>query len=228
MVVVSRYESGLDNSATLDGTDGQADSAAAWYDYGPLTFNATTHRTGFYDVGNTAMHAFDSAALAELAVILGKPTEAAKFKDRHARVALAIQRKLWDNTTSSFVQLITDGPAAGRFYRRWSMTSLYPLAARAATDAQAIALVTQYLVNQTRFCVQPLPPDVSEVNVSGLCTFGSTSIAADDPAFREQMYATSSLFGTLCPAILGGDAVASNVLVSLPSCSHLAYHVFER
>lgn len=27
----ARYESGLDNSPTLDGTDGQLDSAAAWY-----------------------------------------------------------------------------------------------------------------------------------------------------------------------------------------------------
>ena len=68
------------------------------------------------------------------------------------------------------------------------MTSLYPLAAKAATDEQAVALVTQYLTNPEKFCVQSLPGDVTEVNVTGPCTFGSTSIAADDPAFKEQMY----------------------------------------
>ena len=184
----ARYESGLDNSPTLDGTDGQSDSAESWYDFGPLTFNATTHRTGFYDVGNTALHAFDCAALSELADVLGRPADVAKYNERHLRVAAAIQSRLWDNVTNSFVQLITDGPAAGQFYRRWSMTSLYPLAAKAATDEQAVALVTQYLINPDKFCVQRLPDDVTEVNITGPCTFGSTSIAVDDPAFKEQMY----------------------------------------
>ena len=106
----ARYESGLDNSPTLDGTDGQSDSASAWYDFGPLTFNATTHRTGFYDVGNTALHAFDCAALSELAGVLGRPADVAKYNERHLRVAAAIQSRLWDNVTNSFVQLISEGP----------------------------------------------------------------------------------------------------------------------
>ena len=37
-------------------------------------------------------------------------------------------------------------------------------------------------------CLFQLPGDVSAVNTSGPCTFGSTSITADDPAFGEQMY----------------------------------------
>lgn len=120
--------------------------------------------------------------------MLGRDEDVAMYNARHARVAKAIQLKLWDNVTNSFAQLITDGAAGGQFYRRWSMTSLYPLAAKAATDEQAVALVTQYLLNPAKFCVQPLPDDVTAVNVTGPCTFGSTSIAADDPAFKEQMY----------------------------------------
>ena len=52
---------------------------------GPLTFNATTHRSGFYDVGMTSLHAFDSAALAQIAAALGKAPDAGRFRERAAR-----------------------------------------------------------------------------------------------------------------------------------------------
>jgi hypothetical protein len=111
------------------------------------------------------------------------------FLERHTRVAAAIQTKLWDNVTHSFAQLITDGPSAGQFYRHPSFTTLYPLVAKATTDEQATLLVEKFLTNTDKLCVQQLPDGVSKMNTSeGFCWFGATSIAVDDPAFKEQKY----------------------------------------
>lgn len=159
------------------------------YDYGPLTFNATTGRANFHDVGMSALYAMDCKAIAQLAAHLDRPADASKFMSRYERVAKAIGERLWDNSSSAFTNRISEGPAEGRFYRRWSLTSFYPLLARAATDQQAEALVQRYLLSPQKFAVQRPPTDPGSVpSNESRPLFGSSSCTVDDPAFEEQFY----------------------------------------
>ena len=85
-------------------------------------------------------------------------------------MASAIQSRLWDNATSQFAQLISDGPSAGQFYRRPSFTTLYPLLAHAATDEQATLLVRKFLTDPRKLCVRNVPDDVTKINTTdGTC-----------------------------------------------------------
>jgi putative isomerase len=70
------------------------------------------------------------------------------------------------------------------FSTKISPTSFYPLMANASTDAQATAMVTHWLTNKSRFCINPN----YETENEGRCYWGLPSISADDPTFPPLGY----------------------------------------
>lgn len=78
--------------------------------------------------------------------------------------------------------------------RRISPTSFYALGARAATDEQAIQLITGWMLNRNRFCVAPAGDFVGN---SDECYWGLPSIAASDPAFPPLGYWRGYVWGPM-------------------------------
>jgi hypothetical protein len=69
----------------------------------------------------------------------------------------------------------------GQFSRRLSPTNFYPLLARAATPAQAQAMIQKHLLNPQEFWGRWIIP----------------SIARDDPAFADQDYWRGRIWGPM-------------------------------
>ena len=148
----AKYESGLDNSPM--------------YDDAP--FDAKTGQMLVADVGLTSLYVADCDALAEIAAVLGRPSDEQELKNRAERYRTRLQA-LWDGKTGIFMNrnLVT-----GRFISRLSPTNFYPLLARAATARQADRMVREHLLNPDEFWGDWVIP----------------SVARSDPAFRDQEY----------------------------------------
>lgn len=131
-----------------------------------------------YDVGQSAAIAAECEALAAIASILGKTADAAMLRARQATLGQLIVDKMWLPRLSVFSNLLANGTA----YPRISPTSFYPMLAGVATDAQATAMVGEWLIRKDRFCVPPDPTAWPFSNRSG-CYWGVPSISADDPAY---------------------------------------------
>ena len=157
----AKYESGLDNSPM--------------YDDAP--FDAQSHQMHLADVGLMSLYVADSDALAEIADVLGRSTEAKELRDRtsHYRAAL---RTLWDEKTGIFLNKNLD---TGKFSARISPTNFYPLLAKAATPEQADRMVKEHLLNPAEFWGDWVIP----------------SIARSDPAFRDQEYWRGRVWGPM-------------------------------
>lgn len=162
----ARYESGLDNSPMYDGDD--------FYD-------PNTKHMQLYDVGMTSMFISEALALVELAQALGRP-ESIMLAQRAANMSSLLSAHLWDEVGGIF----TNKFANNTFYRRVSPTSFYAMLTNAPTDAQAEAMMADYLMNRSRFCVNA-SGDPSNNNPDG-CYWGLPSISADDPAFPSLGY----------------------------------------
>ncbi|MDB5241751.1 MAG: hypothetical protein JWP57_2376 [Spirosoma sp.] len=146
------YESGLDNSPMYDG----------------VPFNPTTNQLQLADVGLTSLYVADCKALAELARIMNRTTEAAELKHRADSYSKALQT-LWHEETGIFLNRRTD---TGQFNKRLSPTLFYPLLAGVATPQQARRMVNEHLLNPKEFWGEWVLP----------------SVARNDSAFREQNY----------------------------------------
>jgi len=160
----ARFESGLDNSPMYDDWPG----------------DFVDGRMQLYDVGTSSLHAMDSAALAELAKILGRP-EAARLSAQAERLTARIVEHLWDDVSGAYVNRFRNGS----FHRRVSPTSFYALLTGGPSDEQAAAMVTGWLTNKTRFCVSPTGDSAGN---SDTCYWGLPSISADDRAFPALGY----------------------------------------
>lgn len=170
----ARWESGLDNSPMYDGE---------FFD------NVSTHLMQLYDVGMTSMLVLDAYALAELADVIARP-EGAMLRARGGNLANKTRAVLWDEEG----QIFTNRFPNGTFYRRISPTSFYPMLARAATDSQAEAMVSGWLLNASRFCISP-GGDFS--GNSDSCYWGLPSISAADLAYPPLGYWRGYIWGPM-------------------------------
>ena len=170
----ARYESGLDNSPMYDGE----------------LFDAASHKMRLYDVGMSSLVAMEAQALADLARLLGRAADAAAL-DARAAALRARLAALWDPAARAFANQF---PGNGTFSPRISPTSFYPLLARAATDAQAAAVVEHWLLRPDRFCVAP---DGAFTGNRPECWWGLPSIAASDPAYPPLGYWRGYVWGPM-------------------------------
>lgn len=104
-----------------------------------------------YDVGQSAAMAAECEALAVLADLVNRSTDAALLRARHAEMASLIAAHVWDPALGIFTNLLANGTR----YPRISPTSFYPMLAGVATDAQAEQMVSVWLTDRSRFCVPP-------------------------------------------------------------------------
>ena len=155
------YESGLDNSPMYDGA----------------VYDPKSHLLEIADVGLMSLYIADCDALAQIADVLGKPAEARELRDRSARYRASLAT-LWSEQDGIFLNkdLVT-----GEFSRRLSPTNFYPLLARAATPAQAQAMIQKHLLNPKEFWGRWVIP----------------AIARDDPAFADQDYWRGRIWGPM-------------------------------
>ena len=169
----ARFESGLDNSPM--------------YDFN--SFSNLTHHMQLADVGASSLFVAEADALAALATAVNRSADAALLAGRAAAVRAFISAQLWDEQQGAFVNTFPNGTHS----RRVSPTSFYALAARAASDAQAARMATEWALNSTRFCLSQQWPE----GVSDDCYWGLPSISADDPAFPALGYWRGYVWGPM-------------------------------
>ena len=105
-----------------------------------------------YDVGFASMVAMEAEALAQLAPLVGRGDDVVtRLTQRAATQRALIASHLWDEEGGIFTNRFWNGS----FYRRISPTSFYAMLAKAPTDAQAAAMVTNWLLSPEHFCVAP-------------------------------------------------------------------------
>lgn len=145
-----------------------------------------------YDVGMSSMFAQDCYALANLSALIDRPAaQTAKLRARGDGMASLIKQHLWDDATGNFVNKWS---ANASFYPRITPTSFYALQAHAASDAQADRMATEWLLNESRFC---LTRDGSYDGNSETCYWGLPSIQASDPAFPPLGYWRGYIWGPM-------------------------------
>ena len=169
----ARFESGLDNSPMYDGE----------------FWSNATHHMQLADVGASSLFVAEADALAALAAAVNRSADAAPLAARAAAVRAFISSQLWDEQQGAFVNTFPNGTHS----RRVSPTSFYALAARAATDAQAARMATEWALNASRFCLSPQWP----AGVSDDCFWGLPSISADDAAFPALGYWRGYVWGPM-------------------------------
>lgn len=171
----ARLESGLDNSPMYDGE----------------FFNKTSQLMQLYDVGMASMFTQEAKSLAALATIIGRPSEQVKMlTERADSMRKLIAANLWDPVGGIF----TNKFANGSFYRRISPTSFYALMADAATDEQAGAMATNWLMSPEHFCVAPNGDFAGNKDT---CYWGLPSIQAGDQAFPALGYWRGYVWGPM-------------------------------
>jgi glycogen debranching enzyme len=146
------YESGMDDSPMYEG----------------VPFNRDKSTLELQDVGLTSLVIADSEALAEMADVLGRATEAGELRGRAGMLRNRMAR-LWDDGTGLFLNRRTD---TGELSRRLSPTLFYPLLADAASPSRARRMVDEHLLNPDEFWGEWILP----------------SIARSDPSFPIQRY----------------------------------------
>lgn len=156
-----RYEQ-ADNGVVYDcpGSDpvsGQPDGPGC-----DAIFNRSTCKLTAYNVGQTSMVMMELQALADLADVIARP-EAKELRAAGETLKRQTQQ-LWDNKYGVFVSRFASGACPANltlcdnsdgFYRRISPTSVWPMLAGAATDAQASTMMLQWMQNSSRFCISP-------------------------------------------------------------------------
>ena len=146
-------------------------------------WNETLELMQLYDVGQSSAIVWECEALGVIATLLEKPSDSSKLKKRGEEMASLIAAHMW---LPSPVNIFTNVMLNGTAYPRFSPTSFYPMLAGIASDAQATALITDWLTNADKFCVPrsasaaAWPPKNATV---GKCYWGLPSISADDPVY---------------------------------------------
>jgi neutral trehalase len=154
-------ESGLDNSPMYDDT----------------TFDTKRHLLEFADVGLMSMYIADCDALAKIAGVLEKPSDAKELGERSERYRAKLAT-LWSEDKGIF---LNKDLHSGEFSMRLSPANFYPLLAKAATPEQARTMVERHLLNPKEFWGEWVIP----------------SIARDDKAFADQNYWRGRIWGPM-------------------------------
>jgi hypothetical protein len=146
------YESGMDDSPMYDG----------------VPFNPAKNTLELQDVGLTSLVIADSEALAEMAAVLGRKTEARELSERAATLRKSMQR-LWDEATGLYLNHRTDTDQPSY---RLSPTLFYPLLAEVPKAEHAGRMVDEHLLDPEEFWGHWVLP----------------SVARNDPDFPRQRY----------------------------------------
>lgn len=154
-------ESGLDNSPMYDSS----------------VYDPQTHLLEYADVGLMSMYIADCNALAQIAEILDKTSEARELKDRATRYRARLAT-LWNPAAGIF---LNKDLHTGKFNTRLSPTNFYPMLAHAATPDQARMMIQRHLLNPNEFWGEWVIP----------------SIERDDPAFHDQNYWRGRIWGPM-------------------------------
>ncbi len=157
--ICAKYESGLDNSPMFD----------------EVTFNKETNTFELTDVTLNSYYAMDCEALASMATLLGKPTDAERYSREADTMRNRIDATLWDAEHELYANRHWDG----RFSTRWSPTSFFPLIAGIADPARARRMVERHLLNEAEFWGPYVIP----------------AIARSDPAFADNDYWRGRIWG---------------------------------
>jgi putative isomerase len=157
----AKFESGLDNSPMYD----------------DAVYDAASHQMQLADVGLMSMYIADCNALATIADVLGKHSDAGELRGRAAKYQASLAT-LWDEEAGIF---LNKDLRTGSFSSRLSPTNFYPLLARAATVQQADRMIRDHLSNPKEFWGTWVIP----------------SIARDDPAFADQNYWRGRIWGPM-------------------------------
>lgn len=110
----------------------------------------------------------DQMKLAEMADILGKKSDAAKWRAKAAATAELIRSKMWDDRDGRFYDLL---PAAGEMIRVMTPAIFWPMFAGIATKEQAARIAGQLKDPQTLWTQYPMP-----------------CVARNDPTYRPTDY----------------------------------------
>jgi len=145
--------------------------------YDDTTWNEQAHVLEFADVGLMSMYIADCDALASIADTLQRPDDAKDLRDRSARYREKLAT-LWSADKGIF---LNKDLHTGKFSMRLSPTNFYPLMAHAATQEQAKRMVEEHLLNPREFWGE----------------WVISSIARDDPAFKDQNYWRGRIWGPM-------------------------------
>lgn len=145
--------------------------------YDNVPFNKQTHMLELADAGLMGLYVMDCDNLAEIAAILGKDQDTKELKERgnYYRKNLS---QLWDEKAGIYKNKRTN---TGEFSQRLSPTNFYPLLAKAPTQAQAERMINEHILNPEEFNGEWMMP----------------SIAASDPAFKDQDYWRGRIWGPM-------------------------------
>jgi len=154
-------ESGLDNSPMYD----------------DAVYNAKTGLMELADVGLMSTYVEDCRALADIADVLGRKTEADELRRRAARYGASLQT-LWDDKSGIF---LNKDLHTGALSHRLSPTNFYPLLAKTANPAEADRMLREHFFNPKEFDGD----------------YGLPSISRDDPAFKDQDYWRGRVWGPM-------------------------------
>jgi putative isomerase len=143
-----------------------------------------------YDVGFASMFVQEADALATLADLIGRSSDAAALTARADSQRRLIAANLWDPSGGIFTNRFWNGT----FYRRITPTSFYSMMAKAATDAQAEAMAKNWLLSPEHFCIAPGGDFVGN---SDDCYWGLPSIQKADPAFPPLGYWRGYVWGPM-------------------------------
>ncbi len=155
------YETGLDNSPMYDG----------------IPFNTTTHKMELADVGLMGLYVMDCEALAEIATVIGRTSEAKELTGRKEYFRNNMQQ-LWSEEEGIYLNKRTD---TGRFSRRLAPTLFYAMLAKAPSQHQAQRMISEHFMNPEEFMGEYILP----------------SIARNDDTYQQQGYWRGRIWGPM-------------------------------
>jgi hypothetical protein len=124
-------ESGMDNSTLYD----------------DMPFDEITHLMLLADTGLTGLYILDCECLADLAVALDRPSDAAELRQRAAETKQALDA-LWDEETGCYLNRRTD---TGEFSRRMAPTHFYALFSDSVPPERAERMMREHFYNPEEF-----------------------------------------------------------------------------
>jgi len=130
-------------------------------------YDPQTHCLTTLDVGLNSLLALDAEMLSHMAKELGKPEDAAHYKQIAERTRSLVQETFWDNSRKIFANRLV----SGEFVRSVAPTSFYPLLAGCATEAQIECMIA-HLDDPAMFGGE----------------HGIPSVSRSDPAYADNTY----------------------------------------
>ncbi|MBN2411795.1 hypothetical protein JXQ31_08885 [candidate division KSB1 bacterium] len=124
-------ESGLDNSPM----------------YENIPYNDTLQMMELWDVGLNSLYIADCNALAEIAKVLERDSEAKELLNRASKYTKNMER-LWDKESGLYLNVRTDSLIADK---RLSPTHFYPFLAKVPSEKQAQTMIDDHLYNKDEF-----------------------------------------------------------------------------